>query len=648
MPFKLKRATLRNWQTVRSTELEFPDHGLVLVLGQNLAAKGRLKSVGAGKTALGDAISRTLLGVRGRFSHLGAFSCDATGNKDMMVKLELEDGAHRLVVESGFRCKDMSRTGEALRFTLDGTLVERGDLNDTRRELADAVRVSSDLAEHTIHVDGDRLKFSKLPQRTLVDLVMDTLGQAAWDTRQGSVRRLANEHRANRDKLTTQLNALRDRARDLAGLCRDGEEDVTAADKDLTAARAEQANLIRAQEVLITALATKVAAREATKKDLRRKMKLIEETVATELHQLEIRLNDAKAVVETANETYMTAMRAVTAITTDKTNTRKRLTDHEKSLSCPTCRRAYDNQADKEAQVTKLRRQMEDLEAETKELTDAERAARQEKDRATRLADQIQNDLTALARQNDTAALSAEYERLESNGARQDRDLAELKQELAFIKQPPSDAALVKAKAVLRERVRETVKVGNDIDALKADLDKADRIIEVMEYWETAFGPAGIPNLILHDGLGVLNHACARLSQVLTGGTLELKYATTREMASGDTRPELAIEVLNTIGSKRLEGGSKGESGLTNLILAEALAEVARTSDRVGYRWFDEVVNNQDALVRSTIYGYLREQAHARKILIFVVDHHADVTDHADYTLVATKDASGATTYSWN
>jgi ABC-type lipoprotein export system ATPase subunit len=47
------------------------------------------------------------------------------------------------------------------------------------------------------------------------------------------------------------------------------------------------------------------------------------------------------------------------------------------------------------------------------------------------------------------------------------------------------------------------------------------------------------------------------------------------------------------------------------------------------------------------IITYLKETAHRLGILIFVVDHHPEVSAYADYVLRATKDKDGITTFKW-
>src|SRR6267142_458332 len=108
---RLKSIEIRNWMKVKTARIEFPEKGLVLVIGSNLAADGKLQSVGAGKTALGEALSRTLLGVAGRYTHLGYFLSDDSKG-DMYVRVDAELLREPFVVEMGFRCKELVGEGE--------------------------------------------------------------------------------------------------------------------------------------------------------------------------------------------------------------------------------------------------------------------------------------------------------------------------------------------------------------------------------------------------------------------------------------------------------------------------------------------------------------------------------------------------------
>jgi hypothetical protein len=186
----LKKLTLRNWMTCRNVELEFPSHGLIWVTGQNTASGGKLESVGSGKTSIGEAICRALTGVYGRFSNIIDYSTHREG--DMYVNLECDVKGAPLVIESGYRCAELSRTGEGLRFTFSGRKIERGRFQQTREELTKTIRVTPNLVKWAVYIDGDKLKFNGLPEKEAVELVMSALSQPPWTQWHDAAKRTAS------------------------------------------------------------------------------------------------------------------------------------------------------------------------------------------------------------------------------------------------------------------------------------------------------------------------------------------------------------------------------------------------------------------------------------------------------------------------
>jgi hypothetical protein len=206
---------------------------------------------------------------------------------------------------------------------------------------------------------------------------------------------------------------------------------------------------------------------------------------------------------------------------------------------------------------------------------------------------------------------------------------------------------VVTARARLDECVNRRDELCRRASVDAARLAAAERTERVATYWARGFSPEGIPNLVLQQTVGPLNEAARLISEALSGGTIQVQFEASTELADGRRKPRLVTRVTNRFGARRLSGNSKGEAGLANLIIAETQTQVGRVTHRVGYRWFDEVVNTQDPSVRRSFYSYLRRQAHERRLLIFVVDHHADAASFADRTLIAEKSSDGFTRYLW-
>ena len=247
----------------------------------------------------------------------------------------------------------------------------------------------------------------------------------------------------------------------------------------------------------------------------------------------------------------------------------------------------------------------------------------------------------------DVEALSEDYSRHEKLVRNLNAMIHQREINLTRLQQGVDVTFVNKKVAVVEERQRALENAKLAVETTAADLALDEQALKVVQYWYKAFGPTGIPNMILTDAVPLLNRVAQRISTLMTGNTLQVTYSTVRELVSGESRAQLVTKVVNRIGSKRLEGSSKGEGGLTNLIIAENLNEVGQVSNRVGFRWYDEVTSNQDPVVRRSIFAYLKEIAHRMGILIFVVDHHVEAASYADYVLLAEKSKEYGTTYSW-
>ena len=137
---RLTSVSMRNFGTVANATVEFPSHGLIHVDGLNAASDGTFTSVGSGKTLLGEAITSALFGHTGRYQRFADFS--AGGNGDTYVAVEGLLDEVPLLVEQGYKCPELSKTGEGLSFTVGGSKSTFGNVAETRRALAAAVAVS--------------------------------------------------------------------------------------------------------------------------------------------------------------------------------------------------------------------------------------------------------------------------------------------------------------------------------------------------------------------------------------------------------------------------------------------------------------------------------------------------------------------------
>lgn len=643
---RLKSITLRNWMTVRSAKIEFPESGLVLVLGSNMASGGKMESVGSGKTALGEALSRALLGTS-REAILGKYLSD-TAKNDLYVKVEAELLSKPLVVEMGYKCKEMVGDGETLRFTYaDNKPIQAAKADLTRARLEKTLQVTPALAQWTVFIDGDRLKFNKMSQEDSVNLLMTALAQPPWTEYRDLV---AKKLRTANDQVENSQRDLTKSKEKIAQI----DEDVADALFDWKEAEKEYDRQVSELDHRIAGIKAKIEEQkqllgnsQSSMNECKSRLKELEEEKAVQNHAWEVErlsLRDQLAILDDELEP-LTERKTQAATKLDT------LMDELEKMeavpkNCPKCDRPWDK-AHGQQELEEMRKKIDaaDLIAEQHENVYNLHSAKR-KECQTKIAE-IERKMRNIGQVQEVKDLSDAHAVAERSA----RSLAGIIQQYEL-----TVAALGKGinpsdknakQAVYQERLRLLEEENVNLKTVATNLAADQEVQRIVQYWYKAFGPNGIPNMILSDAIPLMNRVSRRISNLMTGGTLEISYSTTRELTTGESKAQLVTKVTNRIGSKRLELSSKGESGLTNLIISENLNEVGQVSERVGYRWYDEVTSGQDGVVRRSLFAYLKDIAQRNKILIFVVDHHAEAASYADYVLVAEKTVEKGTTYSW-
>ena len=630
---------LRNWLKFESTHVQFPESGLVAVSGVNNASGGKLMSVGSGKTGFGEAVGRGLFGVSARFNSLKEASRDGKG--DTYVRIQATYMGKPLVVETGYKCEELSPAGEGLRFTYDGVKIERGQLAQTRRELDALLGLSPALAQWTIFVDGDHMKFTTLAQADAVELVMTALHQPPWsEYHEASKKTLLACNRAMAKEQGVHQTA-QERVKE-------AQEAVYAATTAVQQAKGRYAEAVRQLNEKIQAKnaeadrirqesAAKIERQQALTKEINR----LTEEKASAQHALEIKYNEAhektaaarealnKAIADrsTANSTYALAKENYESVTSV-------------NEFCPTCKRPWHEPPS--AELVAERRQT--FEITRAQVQKAQAACDAQEARVRELA-QIEETFIRQGRElgarDATRNASAAYKAIETELKMSDQALHRIELAIAALRQGVSDSEVIAAEATRVEREKVLTEAEAGLAAAAKSLAEAKQTVDVVNYWTTAFSPIGIPNMVLQDSIAPLNNEARRISAMMTGGTINVKFSTKRALATGEHKPQLVIEVDNRLGSKSAKFSSKGESGLTNFIISETLSAVGRVSKRVGFRWYDEIVPHQDAVVCQSLYAYLRDLAQAQGILIFIVDHNPAVENYADYFLRVEKTGEG-------
>ena len=629
--------------TVREQEIEFPSQGLVFVSGVDESTQ--FESIGSGKTSLGEALCIAVCGIRGRYATLGHYSTNEKGNT--LVKVEGHFQDKDLTIEMGYKYKEMSKTGEGLRFTLGGTPISRSHVDLTRVELSHTLGITPEVALWSVYVDGDRLDFSSLSQTQAVELMMSALGQPSWSTYYDKAKKTLTE-------LKSDVAAKSSSRETLLELIETTKQGIIKAGETLERERvtfesqkeAMEKQLADAQSKLKDTQ-DKITERATSRKEIKAKIKKIEDSLADQNKAMEIeemRLRNEKAVISHEKK-------PLTQLESQLSNEHYRSDLDLKSLKlkpkeCPTCKKPWDK-GPSDSDIEKATGKVTESVGKLKEIRSKIEEVNLREETKQAEIDEQQKRQRQLNVKDQVNGFSSELDALDKLDTRAASECTTLSVQVAILNSGPSDIGVIKAQGILDSKNASLVEYEDKVAVTTLELEENKQLCKVVEYWSGAFNPSGIPNMVLSRSVDPLNQVSMALSHRMSGGTLGISYETTKELSSGADKNCLNIRVKNSRGASRVTGNSKGERGLTNLIVAETITEVGRVSSRIGFRWYDEVVNSQDPKVRRCILSYLKETAKRLGILIFVVDHHPEVSNYADHVLRATKSKEGVTTFSW-
>ena len=447
----LRQVTIRNWATIREAALAFPNKGVVLVTGVNATARGGMESVGSGKTSLGEAISKSLLGITGRYQHLGHFSPTQKGN--LYVRLDLELKGKPLIVENGYKCAELSKTGEGLRYQYDDQPpVERAHINNTREELIRMLGITPELASWTVFLDGDRLKFNRLSQEESVELLLASLRQPPWTAYHERALKFLRVKKEQVGKLEATFGTIQDEQARAEQAVVDAERDLETEQKQFEQQKEKCRQTLAHIEQSLTEHNETLLRLSDERRAIKKQLKEIEDQRADTAASLEKQHKELESQVLELSQEYEQLLIRRTEAKTDL--------DREKGVlktmqavpeNCPTCGKAWDkahsaeeiaSQKNKVAMATSVHNKyIVESEALDEKITDVEREAAN-----------VLGQMTKLHSGANTEELSLEYEANEKQGEATANLIETLKKRQADLERGPDATRLNAAKTVLEER----------------------------------------------------------------------------------------------------------------------------------------------------------------------------------------------------
>jgi len=174
---KIKNLTIRNFLSVGNVTqaLRFDQHGLTLVLGNNLDLGGDGSRNGTGKTTIVNALSYALYG--GALTNIRKDNLiNKTNNKGMLVTVEFDSNGHSYRIERG-------RKPNVLRFIVDdqerdqgSTEEQQGENKETQTEIEKLLGMSHDMFKHIVALNTFTEPFLSLKANDQRNIIEQLLG----------------------------------------------------------------------------------------------------------------------------------------------------------------------------------------------------------------------------------------------------------------------------------------------------------------------------------------------------------------------------------------------------------------------------------------------------------------------------------------
>jgi len=181
---------------------------------------------------------------------------------------------------------------------------------------------------------------------------------------------------------------------------------------------------------------------------------------------------------------------------------------------------------------------------------------------------------------------------------------------------------------------REVIANEKAIKAAEAAKVAAEEEVADLLFWDRAFSPAGIRNLLLDSVLPQLNAAAARYSAVLGGG-VQVTFSAQAELASGETRDRFSVLSAVVAGAHSYGGSSGGEKRLADVIQLFALRAVAARQQGLQILVLDEPMEALDEAYSGRVAELIASEQEALGGTVFLLSHQTALQEMFPKRLIA-------------
>jgi DNA repair exonuclease SbcCD ATPase subunit len=180
---------------------------------------------------------------------------------------------------------------------------------------------------------------------------------------------------------------------------------------------------------------------------------------------------------------------------------------------------------------------------------------------------------------------------------------------------------------------------------LESEVQELLKLLDIYTFWEVAFSDRGTPSQspiksYLFDAIvPVLDELARTYSEVLTSGSMEVRFHTVSALKNGELRDKFSVEVTNAHGADEYLGDSGGERRKVDLVVMFALHSLARirSGSQVDCLFLDEILDSLDAEGCERVVYLLGEM---RKEIpkIFLITHNENLKNRFSSRILVRKE----------
>jgi DNA repair exonuclease SbcCD ATPase subunit len=570
---EFKRLEVHNFLSYEHTVFNFTGAGLTLIEGANLDTGG---SNGAGKSSgIVDGLAwclfdRTMRGVKG----------DAVINRkfgeDCFVVAEFDRNADKYKI---LRTRNHSRYGTRLAVFKNGDKFEGGTKEITQQYLLDELGIDFDLFKCTVvYAQGDRFNFVDETDKEQKSIL-------------SKVRRLdfSLALRNARDSLKMNESSRIDIERKVAVLKSHLVENPGDEFKDLSSSW--KAN----QEIKLDEAIEELTDVNANTERLR--AKLID---VSKYKDLVTRINEAIANTEAAIKTIHKRRDNIVMNCGHDARLIKNYQLLQKT--CATC----GQDVDREFVVRQLTELNDSLRLSESILAEIEKYILISNKKLEVLKEKRRKVNTILEVQDEAIRLMKESVK--------NSDRAKAK--ISAIRKENNPYVSMIAQAIEKQR-----KLEIEIIKLGKEMIEVEKRIPYLRFWDEAFGDRGIKSYVFDSMCSTLNNRANHYLNILTDGTVSIKFDTQSETKKGDTREKFECSVISDGTVIQYAAYSGGEKTRISLAVDMALADLM--NDYYGSKFNILIHDEQDTYLdregRQNYMRLLKERSLSQHV--FVVCH---------------------------